>query len=443
MNHYFSIFIFAIALVLFASKHLQAQQTNSSASSSSTSSNALSEKTASQLYEEAKIYVEKKFEEFSKNNIPYSKKLEEQTYREQRELAVRNAEKLIARGKLKGDDLFYLGMLYRFADNEEKSFAALKSFLAERGASPNENAQAARLIVLEISVSKNDFEAAEKILSEFKQNTPVRQDQLFRMEAAITAAYSKAGKSAQAAKHARDAVEAAKAIEPKTDEERDARNEAITTSIMFLAVINEDMKKEAEAVKVLDEARLLGLTLPSASLYENATRMLYEIKGFLSYIKPVERNDNEAAPELIIKEWLDKKPIKLSDLRGKVVLVDFWATWCGPCIKNFPKLRQLRAKYKNKGFEIIGITRLYGEIGDKEVSEEKEIAFLREFKRRFQLSYPIAVHDTSENHSKYGVESIPSVFLLDKMGRVRYINVGSSRQVDKEIEEMIIKLLQE
>jgi thiol-disulfide isomerase/thioredoxin len=439
MNRCFSIFILAIAFVLFANVNLRAQQTNSSASSP----NASNEKTALQLYEEAKNYVQKKFEEFSKNNIAYSKKLEEQIYREQRELAARNAEKLTARGKLKGDDLFHLGMLYRFADNEEKSFAALKSFLAERGASPNENAQAARLIVVEISAGKNDFETAERVLSEYKQNAPLRQDQLFRMQAAITAAYSKAGKFPQAAKHARDAVEAAKAMKPQTDEERDARNEAITTSIMLLAALNEEMKKEAEAVKVLEEARLLGLTLPSASLYENATRMLYEIKGFSSYIKPVERNDNETAPELIIKEWLDKKPIKLSDLRGKVVLIDFWATWCGPCIASFPKLRRLRTKYKNKGFEIIGITRLYGEIGDREVSEEKEITFLRDFKRRYQLSHPIAVHDTDENHSRYGVESIPSVFLLDKQGRVRYISVGSGRNVDKEIEEMIVKLLQE
>ena len=439
MNRCFSIFIFAIAFVLFASENLQAQQTKDSVSSSKTSE----EKTALQLYKEAATYVQKKFDEFSKNNIPYSKKLEEQTYREQRELAARNAEKLIARGKLKGDDLFYLGMLYRFADNEMKSVDTLKNFLAEKPVSPNNNAQAARMIVAETSANKNDLETAEKFLSEFKQNTPARQDQLFRMQAAIAAAYSKGGKSAQAAKHARDAFETAKKLKSDTDEERDARNEAIMTSVMFLAALNEEMKKEAEAVKVLDEARLLGLTLPSASLYESATRMLYEIKGFASYIKPVERNDNQTAPELVIKEWLDKTPIKLSDLRGKVVLVDFWATWCGPCIKNFPKLRQLRAKYKNKGFEIIGITRLYGEIGDKEASEKEEIAFLREFKRRFQLPYPIAVHDTDENHSVYGVEGIPSVFLLDKMGRVRYISGVSNRKVDKEIEEMIVRMSQE
>jgi peroxiredoxin len=114
------------------------------------------------------------------------------------------------------------------------------------------------------------------------------------------------------------------------------------------------------------------------------------------------------APELAAAQWLNGNAMKLSELRGKVVILDFWAMWCSPCIAAFPRLRELRAKYENKGFEIVGVTRLYGR-SDKEddLSREQEMKSLQEYKHRYQLPYPIAVGkmDDITNEENYGTVS--------------------------------------
>src|SRR2546426_8169567 len=66
------------------------------------------------------------------------------------------------------------------------------------------------------------------------------------------------------------------------------------------------------------------------------------------------------APEITGDFALNGKPVKLADLKGKVVLLDFWAVWCGPCIATFPHLREWNKDYKDKGLEVVGVTSYYG-----------------------------------------------------------------------------------
>lgn len=429
--------LLAITFLVFATVQNHFAQT-----SNGSASNVSNVKTAEQFYEEAHAYVKTKFEEFRKNKTPYTKSLEEQTYREQRELAARNAEILLKRGTPKGEELYYLGLIYKVADNNEKALDTLKRFVAE-SVSPNEKAQDARIELVELFAEKRDFTSAEKYLTEYKQNTPAAQNELFRVESNLGVAYYEDDNFSKAVIHIQTVYESSKAIKPQSERERETRTEALSATSTLLARIHAKMGNKTKAIDVLEETRALALMIPSATLYESAFKLLYQMQGSLTAIKPVERKDENTAPEIVIKEWLDKKPFKLSELRGKVVMLDFWAMWCGPCIRSFPRLRELHKKYKDKGFQIIGITRLYGEIGDEEATEKEEIAALNELKKEFKLPYPIAVHDKEENHSAYGVESIPTVFILDKTGRVRYISVGTNKIVETEIEKMIVKLLQE
>lgn len=115
------------------------------------------------------------------------------------------------------------------------------------------------------------------------------------------------------------------------------------------------------------------------------------------------------APELAFKDP-DGHVRKLSDLRGKVVLIDFWASWCGPCRRESPNVRNVYAKYHDKGFEIFS------------VSLDRDAASWKKAIQDDQLVWPNHVSDLKQWQSEaaaiYGVRSIPSMFLLDKDGRI-------------------------
>jgi thiol-disulfide isomerase/thioredoxin len=115
----------------------------------------------------------------------------------------------------------------------------------------------------------------------------------------------------------------------------------------------------------------------------------------------------EPAPSLVIKD-ISGRPLKLSDYRGKVVLINFWATWCAPCRKETPDLTKWQRDYKSKGLQIIGIT-----------YPPQEVAEVKEFIREFKLNYPVAL-GTEETREKFDSESdvLPITVVIDRQGKL-------------------------
>jgi thiol-disulfide isomerase/thioredoxin len=127
---------------------------------------------------------------------------------------------------------------------------------------------------------------------------------------------------------------------------------------------------------------------------------------------------------------LDGRAVDLHTLRGKVVLIDFWATWCAPCIKQVPALRRLFAEYHKHGFEIIGVSL------DRDEDRQK----LVEFVSREGMTWPQHFGGGWQNEFvvRYAVNAVPTTFLLDTTGRL----VGSSLTEDdlaKEVERLLTK----
>jgi thiol-disulfide isomerase/thioredoxin len=121
----------------------------------------------------------------------------------------------------------------------------------------------------------------------------------------------------------------------------------------------------------------------------------------------------------------------LDTLHGKVVLVDFWASWCAPCLHSFPWMNELHAKYSNGGLVIVAVN----------VDQDRALAdaFLKKVPAQFRVEY-----DQSGNLAKqFGVENMPTSFLIDRNGQVRVRHAGFREKQREEREREIENLLKE
>jgi len=135
---------------------------------------------------------------------------------------------------------------------------------------------------------------------------------------------------------------------------------------------------------------------------------------------------------------------KSSDLKGKVVLLDFWAMWCTTCQVSFPHWRELKSKYGDKGLEIVGVTRFYGRSDKQEsLSPPQELQSLYDFKNKQSLTYPIAIGriDDVTNEERFGITGLPTVILIGRQGNIRFIRQGVGDY--RELERKIVQLLSE
>ena len=120
------------------------------------------------------------------------------------------------------------------------------------------------------------------------------------------------------------------------------------------------------------------------------------------------------------EEYSTKAPVSLESLKGKYVLLDFWSVWCGPCIKEFPNLKELYAKVDTSKFEIVGI------VGDSPTDA------LIETINRHQITWPqILSDDTNKIKEKYGIYSYPTSLLLDTEGIIIAKNLRGEGLTDR------------
>ncbi len=402
---------------------------------------------ASALYEDASKYVERKFDEFKQKRMPFSRALATEVVRQQHELAARHAAELVARGNLAGTDHYYLALLYSLAGKSDESIEPLRRFLASGAKGTKDQLQNARLTLGTAVAALKRFDEAERVFAEYAQSEPVTPQGLFKLHHALARAYLADKKIERSAAHARDAFKVAKESPVTAGEEPD-RARIIGAAAEFLADVQLKLKKDAEATATMEELLRLSLSLPSAQIFAGAARWLAMNEQEAS----IERVLNETppanalvvtAPEINIAEWIDHKPVKLSDLRGRVVLLDFWATWCAPCRMTMPKLKTLHERFKKDGLTVIGLTQFFGREGRTVLTPQEELERLRAYKKELKLPYAFAVAADEDNDVRYGVQAIPTAFLLDRRGRVRFISVGAGEAGHESLAALITKLLAE
>jgi thiol-disulfide isomerase/thioredoxin len=150
--------------------------------------------------------------------------------------------------------------------------------------------------------------------------------------------------------------------------------------------------------------------------------------------------------------WLNGSPLSEGDLKGKVVLLDFWAVWCGPCIATFPHLRDWQDRYADRGLVIVGVTRRYEFDFDgvnnaprhsAGIAPLDEDAATVKFLAHHQLKHKVAVMPDDELSKAYSVTGIPQAVVIDRSGTIRVIRVGSGEANAVELQAAIEKYLAE
>lgn len=153
------------------------------------------------------------------------------------------------------------------------------------------------------------------------------------------------------------------------------------------------------------------------------------------------------AAELVAQGWLGEGPKLLQNMRGQVVLLDFFAMWCGPCVAAFPHFREFQERFSARGFEIVGVTRFYGRSNAAEdLDRDQEWKALQEYARVNGLKYPVAVAriDDVANDERYSIASLPATVLIDRLGKIRAIRqgIGDYRKLGRRILSLIDEPIQ-
>ena len=137
--------------------------------------------------------------------------------------------------------------------------------------------------------------------------------------------------------------------------------------------------------------------------------------------------DRKAAPDFTLTD-ADGAPVKLSDYKGKVVLLNFWATWCGPCKLEIPWFIEFERTYKDRGFETLGVS-----------MDEDGWQAVKPFVKQKAMNYTVTVGDDRIAQLYGGIDSLPSTFLIDREGRIASVHLGLISKHDYEAE--ILRLI--
>jgi thiol-disulfide isomerase/thioredoxin len=262
------------------------------------------------------------------------------------------------------------------------------------------------------AIARNDFAAAESLVGRYKARQGITPEMI--------EAVSLLGRGALAARQLDRAdsfaAEARKlALDQLSRRKLDAEPRlptALGASIEVQARVMDARGERGEAVNFLRrEIKTYWATSIRARIQKNIHELSLEGKP---------------APPLEAKKWLGPKPAPLAQLRGKPLVLFFWAHWCADCKQEIPLLARLSAEYGSKGLLVIGPTQHYGYVaGGVEAGPEPETAYIDAIRRQYYsplsgMPAPLS----EENFKNYGVSSTPTLVMVDRKGIVRVYHPG-------------------
>ena len=144
-------------------------------------------------------------------------------------------------------------------------------------------------------------------------------------------------------------------------------------------------------------------------------------------VKP--EKDRKSAPEFTLKD-INGQTVRLADYKGKVVLLDFWATWCGPCKIEIPWFMEFEQQFKDRGFAVLGVA-----------MDEDGWSVVKPYIQDLKMNYRIVLGNEQVGNLYGGVESLPTTFLIDRQGKIASVHIGLDRGKE-DYKNDIVRLLE-
>lgn len=169
----------------------------------------------------------------------------------------------------------------------------------------------------------------------------------------------------------------------------------------------------------------------ASNIVRTSTVFLLLAGAFLaaSCSKPIAaKKDRKAAPEFSLKD-ANGQTVHLSDYKGKVVLLDFWATWCGPCKVEIPWFMEFENEFKNQGFAVLGVS-----------MDEDGWAAVKPYVRDRKMNYRVLLGNDQVSTSYGGLDALPTTLLIDRAGDIASVHEGVSMGKE-EFKNAIVQLL--
>lgn len=153
--------------------------------------------------------------------------------------------------------------------------------------------------------------------------------------------------------------------------------------------------------------------------------------GWLT-LRPADAMIGKPAPDIINPTWLNSAPLRMADLRGKVVMVEFWTFGCYNCRNVEPYVKEWYRHYADQGFLVIGVH-------SPEFSHEREIENVKRYMKEHDIRFPVPIDNEFSTWNRYGNRYWPAMYLIDKRGIIRYVRIGEGgySETERQIQALL------